>query len=184
MNTQFIADFCANGGTDCNNGTSQVAAAHTGFRISNDFSFQVINPCTVNPSGSLTPSGCGSTGIAAGTDSIRQVTALKTVGLGTEVTPGAGDQIFSSQVSWATTNANPSTANIALPPPNLTVNWTQSISDPDQSGTGSGAFTQDVAGSFTYNTVGLVQAQYPTGRTQTERSTGAVPIGESLSFGP
>jgi hypothetical protein len=185
MNTQFIADFCANGGADCNDGASQVSAGHAGFSISNDFSFQVINPCTVNPSGTLTPVGCGATGTAAGTDRIRQVTALKTTGIGTEAAPLSGDQVFSVETTWATNAGNPSTANIFAAPPNLSVAWTQFISDPDQSGTGSGAFTQDISGSFIYNSGGsVISAQYPSGRTQTERSTGAVPIGESLAFGP
>lgn len=172
MNTQFIADFCPGGATvTCDNGSgAQKSAAHTGFNIANNFNFQFLT---------------GTTGVSSGTDNVRQVTAVKTTGIGTEGTPGTGDQIVVVNASWATTAANPSSNNPASSPTNLTVNWTQNISDPDQSGTGSGSFVQNISGSFVYHAPATpaISAQYPNGKTQTERSIGvAAPVGETLDF--
>lgn len=175
MNTQFVADFCpgpAGAPTDCSDGAStpaQVIAAHAGFNITNNFNFKVIN---------------GTTSAVTGSDNVRQVTAVKTTGIGTQASPGTGDQVFVANTSWATTTTNPSSNNPATSPSSLTVSWTQNISDPDQSGTGSGSFTQDISGSFVYNgTSPAISAQYPSGKTQTERSIGvASPVGETLDF--
>lgn len=175
MNTQFIADFCpgpAGAPTDCSDGAgtpAQVIAGHTGFNITNDFNFKRLN---------------GTTSEIAGSQSMRQVTAVKTTNIGTQGTPGTGDQLVVVTSSWATTAGNPSSNNPATSPSNLTVTWTQNISDPDQSGTGTGSFTQNISGSFVYNGVSdAVIAQYPSGKTQTERSIGvAAPVGETLDF--
>lgn len=175
MNSQFIADFCPGPGpavTDCSDGggtPAQKIAAHTGFNITNNFNFKVLG---------------GTTSEVTASESMRQVTAVKTTGIGTQAAPGTGDQLVVISANWATTPANPSSNNPASSPNNLTVNWTQNISDPDQSGTGSGSFTQNISGSFVYNgTATAVSAQYPSGKTQTERSIGvAAPIGETLDF--
>lgn len=170
MNTQFIADFCPGPtvGADCTGGT---VAAHAGFNLVNNFNFKTL-------AGGLTAE-------TSGTDNIRQVTALKTTGIGTQVDPGTGDQIFVANTTWATTAANPSSNDPATGPTNLTVTWRQEITDPDQSGTGSGAFTQVIEGSFVYQgTSPAISAQYPSGKTQTERSIGLTPAAgtESLNF--
>lgn len=178
MNTQFVSDFCpgpAGPPTDCSDGggtPAQVIAAHAGFNITNNFNFRVLNP------------GTGTQAAVTASQSIRQVTAVKTTGIGTEASPGTGDQVFVASTTWATNAANPSSNNPAQGPSNLTVNWTQNISDPDQSGTGSGSFVQNIAGSFVYNgTSPAIQAQYPSGQTQTQRSTGVTtPASETLDF--
>lgn len=174
MNSQFVADFCpgpAGPPTDCSDGggtPAQVIAAHTGFNVTNNFNFKALT---------------GTTSEVTASQSMRQVTAVKTANIGTQAAPGTGDQLVEISANWATTPANPSSNNPATNPSNLTVSWTQNISDPDQSGTGSGSFTQNIAGSFVYNgTAAAVSAQYPSGRTQTERSIGTVPVGESLDF--
>jgi hypothetical protein len=115
---------------------------------------------------------------------MRQVTGVKTANIGTQGAPGTGDQLVVVTSNWATTPANPSSNNPATNPSSLTVTWTQNISDPDQSGTGASSFTQNIAGSFVYNgTADAVSAQYPSGRTQTQRSIGvASPVGESMDF--
>lgn len=186
MNTQFVADFCPGPGpavTDCSDGAAtpaQKVAAHTGFNLENKFNFQVVTPCT-SPG---VPAGCGTTGTSSGTDNVRQVTAVKTTGIGTQAAEGTGDQVVVVNARW-TTAAGGSSNNPATGPTGLTIEWTQNISDPDQSGTGSGSFVQNIAGTFTYNAAGVVSAQYPSGKTQTERSTGvAAPAGETLDFGP
>ncbi|MBI3803365.1 MAG: hypothetical protein HY282_06340 [Nitrospirae bacterium] len=171
MNTQFVADFCAGGATDCQITGTQKDAAHTGFNITNNFNF-------------LTSSATAS--IVTGSDNIRQVTAVKTTGAGTQVAPGTGDQLVVVNASWATTGGNPSSNDAAVGPSSLTVTWSQTLSDPDQSGTGSGSFTQNISGSFVYQgTAAAVSAQYPNGRTQTERSIGTAAgsiVGETLDF--
>lgn len=172
MNSQFVADFCpgpAGAPTDCSDGggtPAQVIAAHTGFNVTNDFNFKRVN---------------GTTSEITGSQSMRQVTAVKATNIGTQAAPGSGDQIVEITADWATTA---SSNNPATNPANLTVNWTQNISDPDQSGTGASSFTQNIAGSFVYNgTADAVSAQYPSGRTQTQRSIGvAAPVGESMDF--
>lgn len=173
MNTQFIADFCSSPGPvvpDCpDGGGTQKIAAHTGFSITNNFNFKFLT---------------GTTSEVTASQSMRQVTAVKTNLIGTQAAPGAGDQLVVISANWATTPANPSSNNPATNPSNLTVNWTQLISDPDQSGTGSGSFTQDIGGSFVYQgTAAAISAQYPSGKTQTERSIGvAAPQGETQDF--
>jgi len=175
MNSQFVADFCpgpAGAPTDCSDGggtPAQKIAAHTGFNVTNNFNFKVLT---------------GTTSEVTASQSMRQVTAVKTTGIGTQAAPGTGDQLVVISANWATAPANPSSNNPASNPANLTVSWTQNISDPDQSGTGSGSFTQNIGGSFVYNaTAAAVQAQYPSGKTQTERSIGvAAPVGETLDF--
>lgn len=175
MNSQFVADFCpgpAGAPTDCSDGggtPAQVIAAHTGFNVTNNFNFKRIG---------------GTTSEITGSQSMRQVTAVKTSNIGTQASPGTGDQIVEVTANWATTPANPSSNNPASNPASLTVTWTQNISDPDQSGTGASSFTQNIAGSFVYNgTADAVSAQYPSGRTQTQRSIGvAAPVGESMDF--
>jgi hypothetical protein len=181
MNSQFIADFCPGPGpavTDCSDGEAtpaQKIAAHTGFNITNNFNFKFLT---------------GTTSEVTASQNMRQVTAVKTTGIGIQddppgpAGPGTGDQVVVITASWATTPANPSSNNPATNPNNLTVSWTQFISDPDQSGTGSGSFTQNIAGSFGYNAVAAaVSAQYPSGKTQTERSIGvAAPQGETQEF--
>ncbi|MCG3113895.1 MAG: hypothetical protein MCM46_18990 [Candidatus Manganitrophus sp. SB1] len=175
MNSQFVADFCpgpAGAPTDCSDGggtPAQVIAAHTGFNVTNDFNFKRLG---------------GTTSEITGSQSMRQVTAVKTANIGTQAAPGTGDQLVEITADWATTPANPSSNNPASNPASLTVNWTQNISDPDQSGTGAGSFTQNIAGSFVYHaTADAVSAQYPSGRTQTERSIGvAAPVGETMDF--
>lgn len=175
MNSQFVADFCpgpAGAPTDCSDGggtPAQVIAAHTGFNVTNNFNFKVLT---------------GTTSEVTASQSMRQVTAVKTANIGTQAAPGTGDQLVVITANWATTPANPSSNNPASNPSNLTVTWTQNISDPDQSGTGASSFTQNIAGSFVYNgTAAAVSAQYPSGKTQTQRSIGvAAPVGESMDF--
>lgn len=175
MNSQFVADFCpgpAGAPTDCSDGggtPAQVIAAHTGFNVTNNFNFKRLG---------------GTTSEITGSQSMRQVTAVKTTNIGTQAAPGTGDQLVEITANWATTPANPSSNNPASNPASLTVTWTQNISDPDQSGTGASSFTQNIAGSFVYNgTADAVSAQYPSGKTQTQRSIGvAAPVGESMDF--
>lgn len=174
MNSQFVADFCPGPGpavTDCSDGSgspTQQISAHTGFNITNNFNFKVLTATTSEITAS---------------ENMRQVTAVKMTGIGTQAAAGTGDQLVVISANWATTPANPSSNNPASNPSNLTVTWTQNISDPDQSGTGSGSFTQNISGSFVYNaTAAAVSAQYPSGKSQTERSIGvAAPI-ETLDF--
>lgn len=175
MNSQFVADFCpgpAGAPTDCSDGggtPAQIIAAHTGFNVTNNFNFKRLG---------------GTTSEITGSQSMRQVTAVKTTNIGTQAAPGTGDQLVEITANWATTPANPSSNNPASNPASLTVTWTQNISDPDQSGTGASSFTQNIAGSFVYNgTADAVSAQYPSGKTQTQRSIGvAAPVGESMDF--
>lgn len=175
MNSQFVADFCpgpAGAPTDCSDGAgspAQIISAHTGFNVTNNFNFKRLT---------------GTTSEVTASQSMRQVTAVKTTAIGTQAAPGTGDQLVVISTNWATTPANPSSNNPASNPSSLTVNWTQNISDPDQSGTGASSFTQNIAGSFVYNgTADAVSAQYPSGRTQTQRSIGvAAPVGESMDF--
>ncbi|WDT75810.1 MAG: hypothetical protein MPW16_00915 [Candidatus Manganitrophus sp.] len=175
MNSQFVADFCpgpAGAPTDCSDGggtPAQIIAAHTGFNVTNNFNFKRLG---------------GTTSEITGSQSMRQVTAVKTTNIGTQAAPGTGDQLVEVTANWATTPANPSSNNPASNPASLTVTWTQNISDPDQSGTGASSFTQNIAGSFVYNgTADAVSAQYPSGKTQTQRSIGvAAPVGESMDF--
>src|SRR3569832_68622 len=135
MSTQFIADFCPGPGpavTDCSNGAgtpAQKIESHAGFAIDNRFNFQLVS---------------GTSAITSGTDNIRQVTAVKTTGIGTQASPGTGDQVFVANTTW-TTSSSPNSASTG--PTGLNVTWHQEISDPDQSGTGSGAFTQILDGT-------------------------------------
>src|SRR5581483_1038046 len=174
MNTQFVADFCNSIGNDCMAGTTpaQKVESHLGINMSSFFNFQ--------------PLAGGTTATTSASDSLRQVTAVKLTGIGTLDTsgsnpgPGTGDQVFVANTSWTTTSSN----NAATGPTNMTVTWHQEISDPDQSGTGSGSFIQNLDGSFVYNgTSPAIQAQYPSGSTQTQRSIGITPTsGETLDF--
>jgi hypothetical protein len=187
MNTQFVADFCPGpsttlptGSSACSNGAAtpeQKVEAHVGFNLENRFNFISLPG--------------GTTATTTGTDNIRQVTAVKLTGIGTlaqDATagtpgPGTGDQVFVANTTWTATSSN----NPATGPNGLVVNWHQEISDPDQSGTGSGSFVQSLDGTFTYTTgaIPVISAQYPSGRTQTERSIGLTTVvGESLDFGP
>ncbi len=176
MSNQFVADFCAGPAgppTDCSDGgttPAQNIAAHASFNFTNNFNFVAVGPT--------------SSAVTAA-QSLTQQTAVKNTNIGSLATPNpAGDQIFTTTTSWNTTSANPSSNNPATGPTNLTVTWSQSISDPDQSGTGTGAFQQDIRGTFVYNgTSAAISAQYPNGQTQTLRSTGATsPVGETLDF--
>lgn len=167
MNQQFVADFCPGPGpavTDCSDesgapGPNQKVAAHAGFSIVDQFKFTVIN---------------GTNSSVASIQDIRQVTALKQTGIGTLGSPGTGDQVFSIHTDWTTSATAGPGASPTSPtgqPTGLTVNWSQSIVDPDQSGTGTGAFTQTIAGTFIKNTGTFDPVQYPNGETQTNGNT-------------
>ncbi|HET6369717.1 MAG TPA: hypothetical protein VFG95_00875 [Nitrospiria bacterium] len=138
--------------------------SHTGFDISNTF--------TWDPN--CTPPVCISLD-----QSVKQVTNLVPGGGGTLTAPGTGDQVF---VTTAAFDVSGQTAN--GPNGTLAVTWTQSITDPEQSGTAATGFTQSLTGTFNYNqpslnfgcpSSGSTQgcSQYPDGRTQTLRSSGA-----------
>lgn len=173
MNNQLIADFCNGSGTDCDpdgaGPLTRVTAAHVGFNFANNFSFQVVN---------------GTSSTTSGATNMLQVTAVKAsgIGLGTKAGAGTGDQVVEVNASWT---GGTSSNNPAVGPAGLSIAWSQFLSDPDQSGTGSGAFTQDIAGTFSYNAnLGVISAQYPSGQTQTQRSAGLTVGAETLSFGP
>jgi len=155
MNTTLSADFCANAGTDCLNSTPvQVAAAHTGFNVINNFSWNQLSTTTAAVVSSQT---------------MEQVTALKSTGVGTFASPGSGDQRVKLTNAFTTTSSNDPTSGGGA-----TVNWTSLIEDPDQSGTGTGKFSQSISGSFTYNGSGTFPSvQYPNGQSQTNGVTTA-----------
>ncbi len=155
MNNTLSADFCANAGTDCQDSVpAQVTAAHTGFNVVNNFSWDQLSTTTAAVVSSQT---------------MEQVTALKTTGIGTFAAPGSGDQRVLLTTAFTTTSSNnPATGGAA------TVTWTSLIEDPDQSGTGTGKFTQTLSGSFVYNgSVSFPAVQYPNGQSQTNGVTTA-----------
>lgn len=155
-NTSLSADFCANAGTDCVNG-AQVVAAHTGFNVVNNFTWDLVSTTSANVVSSQT---------------IEQTTALKTTGIGTccgSVNAGTGDQWF-KMTSAFTVVSNNSDQFVGVQP---TITWTMNIEDPDQSGTGSGKFSQSISGSFVRNTGTFTSVQYPDGQSQSNQSSAA-----------
>jgi hypothetical protein len=156
MNTSMTADFCANAASDCLNGAgTQVAAGHTAFNFVNNFTWNRVSATSATTSL---------------TQEVRQVTALKTSGIGTLAAPGTGDQDVKFTASFTGITSSNSVGSAGNP----TVSWTQDITDPDQSGTSLSQFTQSIAGSFVYNSgvAGVFPTtQYPTGQSQTNGST-------------
>ena len=165
-NTDMKGDFCASGKTDCDPGSGQLTAAHAGFDIQNHFTWTPTSP-SPSPSATVTSN-----------DTMEQVTALSAP-IGTLASPGTGDQRVKITTSFSTTSSASSTdVDGTFTPP--TVTWTQIISDPDMSGTGIG-FSQNISGSFLYNSTGDT-ASYPSGASQTVRSTGSGSPTEFLCF--
>lgn len=152
MNNSLVADFCANAASDClDSGSVQKEAAHVGFNFVNNFSWNQTSTTTADVVSSQT---------------ISQVTGLKTSGIGTFSVPGTGDQRVTLTNAFSTSSSNnPNLGGAA------TVNWTSLIEDPDQSGTGSGKFTQSIAGSFVHNGSSFPSVQYPDGQSQTNGNT-------------
>ncbi|MFQ5779428.1 MAG: hypothetical protein ACE5HN_01420 [Nitrospiria bacterium] len=152
-NLSFQADFCAAGGIDClvdDDGDGfvddQKTAAHVGFNKENNFSFLFVSPTLAD----------------TGFDQmVEQVTGVKdldpTTGvnplIGTRTMPGTGDQVFSVTTNFGRLPDPPvaSTNDPDAIPSNFAVNWTLKIEDPDQSGSGTGKFTQDIGGTFIHN---------------------------------
>ncbi len=152
MNNSLVGDFCALGATDCDpdgaGPLTQVLAAHTGFNFANNFTF--------------TPLAGGVTATSLSSQVMHQVTGVKTTGIGTFAAPGTGDQDVRITSDFTFTSPN------TVAPTGGLVTWTQSISDPDQSGLGTGKFTQSISGSFTYNAIAAFPVtQYPFGQSQT-----------------
>jgi hypothetical protein len=139
--------------------------AHTGFDISNTFTW---DPTCTTPV------------CVSENQSVKQVTNLVPGGGGTLAAPGTGDQVFVTTANFNLTNTN-----AAGPSGPFAVTWTQSITDPEQSGTAATGFTQSLTGQFNYNELSTREfgcpssastqgcSQYPNGRTQTLRSSGA-----------
>lgn len=150
MNNSLVGDFCALGGTDCDpdgaGPLTQILPAHTGFNVTNDFTF---TPLTTTTATSLS------------SQVMHQVTGVKTTGIGTRLLPGTGDQDVRITTGFTFTSPNTVGATGGL------VTFKQEIADPDQSGLGAGKFTQTIEGSFIYNGTGFPQSQYPTGQSQT-----------------
>lgn len=135
-NLSFIADNCASGAAGC------TGSPHVGFNLTNDFTFRM----NTDAAGAAIPAEATTTS----TQIIRQVTGVNPgtggAGIGTLLSPGGGDQFF--EVTSSFTARSPDTpAGDPLDP--LVVSWTQSIKDPDQSGTSGAKFEQSLAGSFT-----------------------------------
>lgn len=163
MNTSFSGDFCANGGTDCLLVAVQQVGAHTGFSVTNNFTWTGLTVTTAT---------------ASSVQDVNQVTAVKQTGVGTFAAPGTGDQVVQIHTDWATTALNSSSNSATSMPANLNINWHQVIQDPDQSGFGSSIFSQDIQGSFALNTVpGNVfpTVQYPDGQSQTNGAAATIP---------
>ncbi len=155
-NTSLSADFCANAGSDCVDGT-QVVAAHAGFNVVNNFSWDMLTTTTAAVVSSQT---------------VEQTTALKTTGIGTccgSTNAGAGDQWFRVTSAFSVTSNNSDQFTLAQP----TITWTMNIEDPDQSGAGSGKFSQSISGSFVRNTGSFAPVQYPDGQSQSNQDTSA-----------
>lgn len=156
---QFVLNPITRG--EMNGDVSPSTGTHTGFDLTNSFSFVLSPPST------------------AGTQQMRQVTALTaggtaaTVGApGTLATPGSGDQEVKINTSWSVTG----TFNSATNRP--TVNWSMSLGNAAQgdvdfltpttapfptnqsdSANGMSVFTSD--GSFTYNSGTFPQTVIP-----------------------
>lgn len=157
MNNSLSADFCANAATDCLDSLSvQKEAAHVGFDFRNNFSWNRVDNTTAS---------------VVSSQRMEQVTALKTTGIGTFAVPGTGDQRVLIITDFDTTpggsSNNPLLLGTAL------VTWSQTIEDPDQSGVGSGKFSQSIAGSFIYGGSLFPSVQYPDGQSQTNGDTSA-----------
>lgn len=154
------ADFCAAPlGPDCAGGTTD---AHVGFSVSDTFSWN--------------PLPGGTQAHTKSAQVMSQVTALKpSAGIGTFAAPGDGDQRVIVKSDFDTTVSGVASSNSATASPgSLIVNWEQTIEDPDQSGLGTGKFTQTISGSFEKNLGGFPAVQYPNGQSQTNGiSTGA-----------
>ncbi len=169
-NTNLFGDFCANGATDCDpDGAGgpllQTTAAHTGFDMINNFTW--------------TPTSASAATVVL-VQQVKQVTALTTP-VGTLGVPGNGDQLLLINTNNGLGNTSTaSSSSVDGTFANPTISWTQTISDPDMSGVGV-PFTQTISGSFVYNSAGA-SASYPTGSSQTVRSTGGTPSTETLSF--
>jgi hypothetical protein len=142
--------------------------SHTGFDISNTFTWEPATSTT-----------CSSPNCITVSQSVKQVTNLVPGGGGTLTAPGTGDQVFETTADFSLTGATS-----AGPGGPFAVTWTQSITDPEQSGTAATGFTQSLTGTFNYNQPSLnfgcpisgsTQgcSQYPDGRTQTLRSSGS-----------
>lgn len=177
------ADFC-NGveASSCDPDGSGPGAAlaqdgrHTGIDFSTLFTW---NPTTA--AGCVTP-------ICISLDQkVKQVTQTKSGTPGTLAAPAAIDQVFTANATFSIVGAFNKlgfTCNQAPGADTCTakVNWTQTISDPDQTGSGS-AFVQNLTGSFNYNALAAPFdcpaagnqgcAQYPDGISQTNRSRAA-----------
>jgi len=183
-NMSFTDDTCGLGSTGC------PLSSHVGFDLINNFTF------TMNKDGAgvATPSDATTTSAQM----IRQVTAVNPgAPIGTLTTPGGGDQLFEVSTSF-TAAFSPDTANgdpasdkgpdLILGTAddiNIVVTWSQTIEDPDQSGTSGAKFEQTLSGSFTRDaqfgaqkqffecpigstaTTVNICAQYPTGLSQT-----------------
>jgi len=155
-NTSLSSDFCANAGTDCIVGT-QVVAAHTGFNVVNNFSWDRASTTSAN---------------VVSAQIIEQTTALKATGIGTccgSVNAGTGDQWF-KMTSAFTVVSNNSDQFTGVQP---TITWTMNIEDPDQSGTGTGKFSQSISGAFVRNTGTFTPVQYPNGQSQSNQEIAA-----------
>lgn len=151
-NTSLSADFCANAGTDCVAGT-QVVAAHTGFNVMNNFSWDRVGTTSAN---------------VVSAQTIEQTTALKTTGIGTccgSINAGTGDQWFKLTSAFTVVSNNSEQFTGVQP----TIAWTMNIQDPDQSGTGSGKFSQSISGSFVRNSGTFAPVQYPDGQSQSNQ---------------
>ncbi len=156
-NTSISADFCANGATDCLVSAVQLDAAHVGFNVVNDFSWDRLS---------------GTTAAVVSSQTVEQTTAVKTSGIGTccgSANAGTGDQWFRVTSDFTVTSNNGDQFTQAQP----TVSWTMNIEDPDQSGSGSGKFSQSISGSFVRNTGSFTSVQYPSGESQSNQITTA-----------
>lgn len=153
FNDSFNADFCANTATDCPDSLlAQIESAHTGFNLLNNFSWDQTSDSTADVISSQT---------------ITQVTAVKSTGIGTFGSPGSGDQFFSIANGFSMSSTN-SENNVGSP----LVAWSLSIEEPDQSGSGLVKWKQSIAGAFVLNDSMLFPSvQYPSGQSQTNQST-------------
>jgi len=117
--TDFQADFCANGATDCLVSSVQNDMAHAGFNFSNSFSWTPLDPVNTT---------------VTGTQSIIQVTGLESP-IGTFALPGAGEERVEIVTSW-TASVSATTGGRLSPLP--VIDFTQKFSAPDMAGSGSG----------------------------------------------
>lgn len=152
FNMNFNGDFCEHLSTDClDNGGVQIEPAHVGFNLVNNFSWNQTSDSTADVISSQT---------------VTQITALKSSGIGTLPSPGTGDQLFSITNDFLTSSTN-SENNVGSP----LIMWSLTIEDPDQSGTGLGKWKQSLAGSFTLNSLSeFPSVQYPSGQSQTNQN--------------